>query len=137
MKKQKGFSLVELMVVVAVIGALTAIAIPQYQKFTEKSEATAAIASLSSLKTIIETEVAENGTFPAAANDAAYIALGVTKYDGTYPAFKPSETEGKEKGGTMTLTISKGDVTLTRDENGFWTCAHPLTGVKIKGCTTS
>ena len=47
---QKGFTLIELMIVVAIIGILAAIALPAYQDYTKKSKASAAIASLAGSK---------------------------------------------------------------------------------------
>lgn len=54
MKMQKGFTLIELMIVVAIIGILAAIAVPQYQKFTEKSRFTEVVNMTAATKTAVE-----------------------------------------------------------------------------------
>ncbi|RLL48582.1 prepilin-type N-terminal cleavage/methylation domain-containing protein [Acinetobacter cumulans] len=51
---QKGFTLIELMIVVAIIGILAAIAIPQYQNYVTKSQVTRAIGELGNYKTIVD-----------------------------------------------------------------------------------
>lgn len=59
MKKQQGFTLIELMIVVAIIAILAAIALPAYQDYVAKSKAAAALADLASHKTQFEMERAE------------------------------------------------------------------------------
>ncbi|WP_139033115.1 pilin, partial [Acinetobacter baumannii] len=54
MNAQKGFTLIELMIVVAIIGILAAIAIPQYQTYIAKSQVSRAVSESGSLKTVIE-----------------------------------------------------------------------------------
>src|SRR5690554_4052014 len=54
-KGQQGFTLIELMIVVAIIGILAAVAIPQYQNYIAKSQVSRVMGEVGSLRTAVET----------------------------------------------------------------------------------
>src|ERR1019366_705770 len=61
---QKGFTLIELMIVIAIIGILAAIAIPAYQNYTIRAQVTEGVSLAAGWKTAISEYYAQNGAFP-------------------------------------------------------------------------
>ncbi|WP_269752127.1 pilin [Thiocapsa bogorovii] len=76
---QKGFNLIELMIVVAVIGLLAAIAVPAYQDYSIRSKVSEALGMASSLKTAV-IEQAANGGLANVKTDTAGDSASVSRY---------------------------------------------------------
>ncbi len=74
-KVQQGFTLIELMIVVAIIGILAAVAIPAYQDYTKRAHVTEGLSLASSAKTAITEFYNSKGTLPPN-NTSAGLALG-------------------------------------------------------------
>ena len=72
-KIQKGFTLIELMIVVAIIGILAAIAIPAYQDYVIRSQVSEGLTLASSVKTSVAEYFADRGDWPTDIGD-----LGIT-----------------------------------------------------------
>ncbi|RRU19765.1 pilin [Stenotrophomonas sp. 278] len=120
MKKQQGFTLIELMIVVAIIAILAAIALPMYQDYVAKSQATAGLAEITPGKTQAEVLLNE-GTTPTTAN----VGLQETTQRCAITA------TGDAAAGTASLAcVLKGNakvagktITLTRAAAGTWACS--------------
>ena len=80
--KQKGFTLIELMIVIAIIGILAAVAIPQYNKYTARVQVAEAFMLMAPVKTALILYYQTTGGFPTMAgiNDR-HDALGIANRD--------------------------------------------------------
>jgi len=137
---QKGFTLIELMIVVAIIGILAAVAIPAYGDYTAKAQASEAFVLLDGLKTPYSEEMA-SGNWPASAPTGT-VTSG--KYVASIAA--TSSAIGSGVGGILKATyaatgvnskLTSHVVALVLDNNnGKWLCASSLaTEIKPKSCT--
>lgn len=109
-KAQSGFTLIELMIVVAIIGILAAVAIPAYQDYTKRAHVTEGLGLAGAVKTGITEFHSSNGTFPAT-NTAAGAAATI-------------------KGNSVTSVVSAdGVITITYNgkvENGTTVELSPI-----------
>ena len=148
MNAQKGFTLIELMIVIAIIGILAAIALPAYQDYTARAQATEALKTTAGVQSDIGVFVADQNRYPKQAEVA-----GVTNLDGKYFAKggvtitggDEATTKTPTKPSVITVTFDAGanngkTVTLTPSAttNGQitgWTCAGTIDTARLpKSC---
>lgn len=125
---QKGFTLIELMIVVAIIGILAAVALPAYQDYTVRAKVSEAIGFAAAAKTAVSEHVISQDEWPASnseaglasstsINSAVVASVAVGNADGIITITLSNGGLGEANGGTFTLTGA------TSPSGVSWTCA--------------
>ncbi|CAM0997950.1 Fimbrial protein [Rhodanobacter sp. Root179] len=136
---QKGFTLIELMIVVAIIAILAAIALPQYQNYVARSQATAGLADITPAKTAIEEMINNGKSASVAANytlvgiqkttERCDITIGAIASDGSGSSAVACTLKGNPK-------VAGKTITWGRNVSGVWSCVTTgLSQFAPKGCS--
>jgi type IV pilus assembly protein PilA len=140
MKKQQGFTLIELMIVVAIIGILAAVAIPQYQNYVSKSQVSRVMGEVGALRTAVETCLMDgksaadckfgwsNSNLIGQDTETLQTGLTVTLAGNT-------ATLAATFGGNASSAITGETLTWSRTDTGQWTCrTSVLDAYRPTGC---
>jgi type IV pilus assembly protein PilA len=126
MKKQQGFTLIELMIVVAIIGILAAIAIPAYQDYTIRAQVSEGMSLASGAKAAVAEFYQDAGAWPADNTAAGLAAAADINGQYTTGVAVANNVVTVTYGDQANAAINGQTLTLTATDNVGaieWTCA--------------
>jgi type IV pilus assembly protein PilA len=137
---QQGYTLIELMIVVAIVGILAAIALPAYQDYVIRSKMSELEAAIAACKTsVAEYTSTHAGTMPATTGDAG-CSTSSTQYlasiSVTSGAITATTQPPGSKAGDCLLTLSPGtvsDATITKWSGTFSACDSKYVPSSFRG----
>lgn len=113
LSNEKGFTLIELMIVVAIIGILAAIAIPNFMAYQCKANQREGQAQMSNLRTALEAYYAENNTYTNSFDDMDFTYKGADLYNVTIDSFSTTGYHANAQ-----ATLRNGDSEWAMDQDG-------------------
>lgn len=119
-KTQQGFTLIELMIVVAIIAILAAIAIPQYQNYVARSAVTRLVGETAAYKTAVEDCLAQGDT--ECADNAPEIAATEALNGIATTISADSATIAGTFSDSAPTVLADAGVEWSRDADGQWSC---------------
>jgi type IV pilus assembly protein PilA len=125
-RKQDGFTLIELMIVVAIIGILAAIAIPAYQDYSIRAQVAEGINLSNGAKTAVTQYYADRGDWPADNATAGFATKAQVTGKFTQQVAITSNVIEVTFGNSAHANISGETITLTASDNNgsiTWVCA--------------
>lgn len=130
MKKEQGFNLLELMVVVAVLGILAAVAIPKYGDHLKRTQAMAGFVMLSAFKPSIEQYLIIRGAFPKETDKDVFNDLGVSRDHNLGIVHLEASSREIENGSLIfnfntKSQLNERSIRLVR-ESGSWRCISDI-----------